>query len=457
MLYTKKIEKVYTYDAVVCGGGFAGFAAAYAAAREGLKVVLVERNTCLGGVGTQGLVNQILGVRLVNKQDYTYTTCVGDVFTQLEKRILAAGGGVDVDSYDRSFHPHGWKPSLSVGLVFDGEQMKYLLEQMLREVGVTVLYGTEVVDVIREGEKLTGIVIHNKSGFAVIEGACFVDATGDADICAFAGCPFMKGDEEGEMAAASLEMHVENVDYEKLTAYMKETDDTRCKALIGPLKESGEWKFPYEIFISVMLTRKDVFMINTIRQVGIDGTDGESLSNAVIDGRRENFELFAVMKKHFPGFENASIRQIAPVVGVRETRRIEGQYTLSVADLMTGKDFEDGIALSSYIWDMPNPKNPSYQPFKGVKRASLYTQIPYRCLLPKGADNLIAVGRCVSVEREALGPVRVMGPCIAMGVAAGIATKHAVAQQNDYGAVDVQKLRADIVSNGGYVDRAQAK
>jgi len=127
MLYTKKIEKVYTYDAVVCGGGFAGFAAAYAAAREGLKVVLIERNSCLGGVGTQGLVNQILGVRLVDKQDFTYTTCVGDVFTQLEKRILAAGGGVDVDSYDRSFHPHGWKPSLSVGLVFDNEKMKYLL------------------------------------------------------------------------------------------------------------------------------------------------------------------------------------------------------------------------------------------------------------------------------------------------------------------------------------------
>lgn len=457
MLYTKKIETVYCYDTVVCGGGFSGFAAAYAAAREGLKVVLVERGNCLGGVGTQGLVNQILGVRLVNKQDYSYTTCVGDVFAQLEKRILAAGGGVDVDSYDRSFHPHGWKPSLSVGLVFDGEQMKYLLEQMLREVGVTVLYGTNIIDIIKEERKLTGVVVHNKSGLAVIEGECFIDATGDADLCAYAGCPFMKGDEEGEMAAASLEMHVENVDYEKLTAYMKETDDTRFKALIEPLKESGEWKFPYEIFISVMLTRKDVFMINTIRQVGIDGTDGESLSNAVIDGRRENFELFAVMKKHFPGFENAAIRQIAPVVGIRETRRIEGQYTLSVADLMTGKDFEDGIALSSYIWDMPNPKNPSYQPFKGVKRASLYTQIPYRCLLPQGADNLIAVGRCVSVEREALGPVRVMGPCIAMGTAAGIATKQAMELSGSYGKVDVEALREKIVSYGGYVDRSQAK
>ena len=456
MLYTKKIETIYTYDTVVCGGGFSGFAAAYAAAREGLKVILVERGNCLGGVGTQGLVNQILGVRLVDKQDFTYATCVGDVFTQLEKRIIAAGGGVDVNSYDRSFHPHGWKPSLSVGLVFDGEQMKYLLEQMLCEVGVQILYGTDVVDVIKEDSKLTGIVVHNKSGFAVIEGECFVDATGDADICAFAGCPFMKGDEEGEMAAVSLEMHVENVDHEKLTAYMKETGDTRFKALIGPLKESGEWKFPYEIFISVMLTRKDVFMINTIRQVGIDGTNGESLSNAVIDGRRENFELFTVMKKHFPGFENAAIRQIAPVVGVRETRRIEGQYTLSVADLMTGKDFEDGIALSSYIWDMPNPKNPSYQPFKGVKRASLYTQIPYRCLLPQGADNLIAVGRCVSVEREALGPVRVMGPCIAMGVAAGIAAKLAM-EQGSYGKVDVEELREKIVSYGGYVDRSQAK
>ena len=335
--------------------------------------------------------------------------------------------------------------------------MKYLLEQMLCEVGVTVLYGTDIIDVIREDRKLTGVVVHNKSGLAVVKGQCFTDATGDADICAFAGCSFMKGDEEGEMAAVSLELHVENVDYEKLTAYMKDTEDTRFKALIAPLKESGEWKFPYEIFISVMLTRKDVFMINTIRQVGVDGTDADSLSNAVIHGRRENFELFQVMKKHFPGFENASIRQIAPAVGVRETRRIAGRYTLSVEDLMTGRDFEDGIALSSYIWDMPNPKNPSYQPYKGVKRASLYTQIPYRSLLPQEVDNLIAVGRCVSVEREVLGPVRVMGPCIAMGTAAGIATKQAMDRQNSYGAVDVQKLRADIVFYGGYVDRSQAE
>lgn len=457
MLYTKNVEKTYTYDTVVCGGGFSGFAAAYAAAREGLKVVLIERNACLGGVGTQGLVNHILGVRSVNKKDFTYTTCVGDVFEKLERRLLADGGAIHVDDIDLSFHPHGWKPSLSVGLIFDNEKMKYLLEQMLCEVGVTILYGTDILDVVKEGNEITGVIVHNKSGMAVIRGECFVDATGDADICALAGCAFLKGDEDGGMAAASLEMHVENVDYEKLTAYMKETDDVRFKALIGPLKESGQWKFPYEIFISVMLTQKDVFMINTIRQVGIDGTDAESLSKAVIDGRRENFELFQVMKKHFPGFENAVIRQIAPAVGIRETRRIVGKYTLSVEDLLTGKDFEDGIALSAYGWDMPNPKHPSYQPFHGIKRASPYTQIPYRCLLPKSVDNLIAVGRCVSVERETLGPVRVMGPCIAMGVAAGIATKQAMECSNNYGAVDVAKLREKIVSYGGYVDRSQPR
>lgn len=455
--YTKRIERYGSYDVVVCGGGFSGFAAAYAAAREGADVILVERNFCLGGVGTQCLVNHLLGARGVNKPSYTYSTCIGDVFDLIEDRILKMGGGVDVDDIDLSFHPHGWKSGLGTGLIFDKEKMKLVLEEMLCEAGVKILYGTDIVDVVKNGTRLCGIVVHTKSGLSVIEGKTFVDATGDADVCALAGCEFMKGDEDGEMAAASLEMHVENVDLEKLTEYMRTTGDDRFRALIAPLKESGEWKFPYEIFISVLLTQKDVFMINTIRQVGIDGTDADSVTRAVLDGRRENFELLKVMRKHFPGFENATVREIASSIGIRETRRVVGEYTLTVADLIEAKDFEDGIALSAYGWDMPNPKNPSYQPYHGVKRKSPYTQIPYRCLLPRGEDNLINVGRSVSAEREVLGPIRVMAPCIAMGVAAGIAS-HTVSKNGEaFKQIDVSALRERIVSYGGLVDRDQIK
>ena len=451
MLYSKNIEIKETYDLVVCGGGFSGFSTAYSAAREGLKVLLVERNASLGGVGTNGLVNHILGERFMDNTEVK--TCVGGLFSKLEEEILKIDGAVDFKKVDLDLPPHGWISTLGIGLIFDKEKMKLLLEQMLISVGVKILYMTDIVDVITQDDTISGIVVHNKSGLYCIKAKYFADATGDADVCEMSGVETYKGDEEGGLAAASLEMHLENVDYNELNAYMQNTRDIRFKAIIEDLKEKGLWKFPYEIFISVMLTEKDTFMINTIRQVGIDGTNAKSINQAIIDGRKENFELFEVAKKYFPGFKNARIREIAPVIGIRETRRIKGEYTLTVEDLITGKDFEDSIALSGYGWDMPNPKKPSYQPFHGVAKKSHITQIPYRCLLPKGVSNLITVGRCISVEREVLGPIRVMGPCIAMGEAAGIATALAFENNTAYNKLNTDELRQKIVLNGGFVDR----
>lgn len=454
MLYRKEIPEGKHASLVVCGGGFAGFAAAYSAARQGVKTLLIERNGCLGGTGTQGLVNHILGERLY-QPDNTYKTCIRGLFSELERRLLAADGGLDVDRIDLSLPPHGWYGGLGVGLIFDHEKMKLLLEEMLLEVGAKLLYYTDIIDVVREKNRITGVIVHSKSGLSLIRGDCFIDATGDGDVAALAGCAFEKGNEEGGMAPASLEMHVENVDSEQLIAYMRKTRDLRFRNLIGPLREQGIWNFPYEIFISVMLTRKDVFMINTIRQVGVDGTDAGSLTAATIDGRRENFELLAVMREHFPGFRNASIRQIAPVIGIRETRRIVCEYMLSVQDLIDGVTFPDSIAVSGYGWDLPHPKRPSDQPMLGQKRKSEFTELPYRCLIPKGVDNLLAAGRCIGVERDVSGVMRVMGPCIAMGEAAGIAAALSLGSGCPLREVDAGKLRAEIISHGGITDISQ--
>ena len=257
------------------------------------------------------------------------------------------------------------------------------------------------------------------------------------------------------MTPCSSEMHVENVDAEQLTAYMRETRDFRFKRLINPLIEQGIWKFPYEIFISVMLTRSDVFMINTIRQVGIDGTNTASLTAGTIDGRRENYELLDVMRKYFPGFGNARVRQIAPLIGIRETRRIDCEYALSVRDLIDGTRFPDSIAVSAYGWDLPHPKKPSLQPLHGVKRKSDFTELPYRCLVPKDIGNLLTVGRCIGVERDVSGVMRVMGVCIAMGEAAGIAAALSIADNCPFNKVDTDMLRKLIYSRGGITDISQ--
>lgn len=455
MLYSKQIDIKETYDAVICGGGFSGFAAAYSAAREGLQTVLIERGSSLGGVGTDGLVNHILGERYY--EDGKAKTCIAGLFAQIEDALIQSGDGIDYHTVDLELPPHGWKKSLGVGFIFDKDKMKLLLEQMLIGMGVHILYMTQIVDVIRQDGKLEGVIVHNKSGLYGIAGKYFVDATGDADICAMAGLETHKGDESGGLAAASLEMHIENVDWEILTEYMRTTGDVRFTNLIDDLKVRGIWHFPYEIFISVMLTKKDVFFINTIRQVGIDGTDAHSLTQGILQGRQECYELLQIAKAHFPGFQNATMRQIAPAIGIRETRRIIGEYTMTIEDLLAGTSFDDSIALSGYGWDMPNPKNPSYQPFHGVVRKHRSTQIPYRCLVPKGICNLITAGRCISVEREALGPVRVMAACIATGEAAGIATALALAEDTAYNKVDTDTLRQKIVAYGGLVDRQSIK
>lgn len=451
MIYSVDIKNRYDCDIAVIGGGFSGFAAAYSAAREGMKVILVEGNGAIGGVGTGGLVNHILGVRAFEGDNYR--TCVKGIFSEIERRLVERGKAVDVKTVDHTLPPHGWKRSLGIGLVFDNEEMKLLLEEMLSEVGVRVMYYTRFLDAVKKEGRIESAVIHNKSGFSLLCAKSFVDATGDGDLCSLCGEKMNFGDEEGGVAAASLEMHVENVDHVVLREYMAATGDVRFKAIIERLRQQGIWNFPYDIFISVMMNSSDVFMINTIRQVGIDGTDGESLTRGTIEGRAENYKLLEIMRAHFPGFKNARIRQIAPNIGIRETRRLEARYNLSVKDLVEGRRFEDSIAVSGYGWDLPDPKRPSLQKYHDTVKKARFTEIPYSSLLPRKTENLIAVGRCIGCEREVLGVVRVMGPCIAMGEAAGIAA--AIAPNGAYGSVDVKALKQKIKEYGGVTDADQ--
>ena len=448
MLYTKTIGKEQTtYDLIVCGGGMSGFATAFCAAEEGLNVILIERGTCIGGTCTQGLVNHILGGRTY--ENGKLVTGIGGLYARLEKILLKNATAVDVNTIDMTNPPQGWYPNLAAGVAVNGEKLKLILEQMLLENKVKILYNTDIIDVVKDDNgKLQGVVVHNKKGLYCIEGKYFADATGDADICGFADSPYMIGDENGGVAPSSLELHVDNIDVDELSEYMKKTDDRRFRKIIPSLREQGIWDFPYEIFISVMLTEKDVFMINTNRMVGIDGLDADSLTQGIIEARKENFKLLDIMRKYFPGFKNARIRNVASMFGVRESRRIVGEYVLTVDDLAEEKNFNDAIAYSVYGWDLPDPKKPSHQPHF-QKHKSLYTPIPYRCLLPQKVDNLIAVGRCISVERPVLGPLRVMGPCIAMGEAAGYATKLAISNNVKYKDVDIERLKERIIEKGG--------
>jgi len=444
-----KVELSGEYDLVVCGGGPSGCAASLAAARQGLKVLLIENQGQLGGTGTSGLVSHWLGGRKSNGE-----WVVGGIFKELAEDAAQSGFALIPQLDGKKYQVHGWLKGLIAGIPFDPFGMTYLYDRKIKEAGVDVLFFTHFTDVTVKKNKITHIHFHNKSGAGSVATKAVVDATGDADVAFMSKCSYEKGrPEDGMMTPTTLQFHVCNVDQDELEEYITENNSPRLKEIISDLRQKGIWKFPYEIFISVQLNEKGVMMINTSRLVGFDGTDAKSLTELMMQGRKESFELLDIMQKHIPGFKNARIKCIASQAGIRETRRINGVYKLTVDDLLEGKSFDDIIGYSGYGWDLPDPKSPSKQDMHDKKiKSPDKTPIPYRIMLPDKISNLICTGRMVSVERQVLGPLRVMAPCMAMGEAAGIASIEVCREGVSYSAVSVDQLRDKLRNCGAIID-----
>lgn len=399
------------YDVVVCGGGPSGTSAALAAARAGATTLLIEGMGQLGGMGVSGMVSEWLGGDN------------GGIFHEFATEAIKQGIA----------RPSNWGPA------FDPFAMAHYLDKKMADAGVDVLLLTQAVDVRVADARITHVVIFNKSGLAAVPARAVVDATGDADVAARSGCKTIKGREpDGLMTPTSLIFHVDNVDEAALNAHFRKQGD-RLLGQIRQLTEAGEWPFPYNRFITRKLNEDGVWMVNTVRLVGIDGTDGRSKSEGMVRGRGEALKLMEIFRKHVPGYEKARIKAVAPLLGVRETRRIVARYVLTAKDLADGKEFDDIIGYSSWGSDIPDPRHPSVNPDRLQRRGR--TPVPYRVMVPEPIGNLICPGRAVSVDRVVLGSIRVMSPCMAMGEAAGQAAAMTVTGNLSFRDVDAQSLR----------------
>lgn len=438
-----------TADLIVCGGGPAGLAAALSAAREGLRVLLVERSAQLGGMGSIGLVSHWLGGRTRDCAHWV----VGGLFKQLCLETEKLGVSViprGEDFAHETYTPYGAFKRLLHGIPFDPFDMAPCLEDKLLRAGVRLLYQTQAVDAAVQDGRLTHVVLSGKNGLHAATAPAFVDATGDADLAAFAGCAFKKGAEaDGMLSPVSVMFQLDGVDEAALMAYIRAEDDPRCRKLIARLREQGEELFNYAIMIFVKMTRPGQFMVNGRSFPDVDGTDERDRTRALVEDRRRIAETLRLFRRHFPGLRDARIRAVASDLGVRETRRIDGEYRLSVEDVIAAKTFPDTIGLTPYGWDLGNRKGE--QPMHGVTKPDI-VPIPYRILVPRGIGNLVCPGRAVSVDRDVLGPVRVMAPVMAMGEAAGMAAAQVVKKGIPFRAIDAEALREGLLKQGAILE-----
>ena len=458
MEFSFQAKDVAAVDVRVAGGGPAGCAAAIAARRRGLSVLVVEATSALGGMATSGQVAHWLGGRSPGGR-----WVVGGLFRELAEGAVADGCAIfPAMPAGQTYQPYAWLPWFIHGVPLDPYRLVPFLERKLADEGVMFRYETRVVGARMENGRLSHVVTHGKEGFASIPVRCVIDATGDADVAALAGCPVQVGRDGDHLTTpASLTFHLSHVDHVALQQTIETSRSPKFRELIRRLRASGEWPFPCDIFISVKGLAEDEAMINTTRLLCVDGLDAASRTKAYVDGRREGLRMLDIFRRHFPGFAHAQLKSVAPLLGVRESRRIVGTFALGVADLSAGTEFPDTIGFSMYGWDLPDPKRPSVQPlvdesgggFVNKVRKGLATPIPFRIMVPRKCGNLLCPGRAVSVERDVLGPLRVMAPCMAMGEACGVAAEQ-IAAGTANAAVDVARVRAILRANGCIVDAA---
>lgn len=442
-------------DVLVVGGGTAGAVAGIAAAREGAATLVVEQFGWLGGSQTGALVTPMMP----NHVDGAPLNAGIDA--EICDRLIALRqSGVWRDGN------RGW---------FNPESLKYLLERMSVEAGTQLLYYTFVEDALVENGALRGVVVVNKAGRARILARRVIDATGDADLARRAGVPCESGEADtGRNQPFSARFLLGHVDLARFAAFLRslgrhevmEAAEGSDVALVhtamvwgggwtlepifrqavadGVLHESdGNY---FQIF--TMAGRPGELAFNCPRITGdVDGTDPFHLTRAQVLGREITHRYLDFCRRYLPGCEDAYLVLTAPMVGVRESRRIRGEYYLTVEDVFGGRKFADAICRNNYPLDVHrDPKDP--KPSLVELPPGEYHEVPYRCLVPLGVDDLLVAGRCLSASFEAQSSVRVQPNCRAMGQAAGLASVMSLRQNVPPRALDGVALRAALRARG---------
>jgi FAD dependent oxidoreductase len=443
---------------LVVGGGPAGLGAALGAADAGARVILVERYGFLGGNATAALVMPLMsfhtqraaferadGAKLFPTDHGPGEPVVAGALARLLSHLIAAGGAIT--------------PGPATGYVvpFDPELLKLSALELLDEAGVQFLFHAFASGVLADAQ-LRGVVFETKSGPIVIRARAIVDCTGDGDIAAAAGARFEVGREsDGLVQPMTLMFRMVDFDRMGFEAYVREHPDQWRGVhglwdLIRQAAAAGELDLPREDILFFGTPHPREVSVNSTRVTGVLGTDVFDWSYAEWQSRSQLRQIVQFLRRRVPGFERAYLAQSGVHAGVRETRRIRGDYRLTADDVLSARQFDDVVARGSYPVDIHNPKG-SGTVLKRLPEGAAY-DIPLRCLLPEGIDNLMVAGRCLSGSHEAHSSYRVMPIAMATGQAAGVCA--AIATQNDIPprTVPAPDVQAELIRQGADLHRA---
>lgn len=449
-MYTLKPKQIplnQSYDVIVVGGGPAGCTAAVAAAREGAKALLIEATGSLGGMGTSGLVPA--WCPFSDKEKVVYQGLAERIF-ELSKKSSEHVNKTDVD----------WVP-------VNPEALKRIYDDLMLEFGVDVLFNTTLSDVdADENGVVNALIVSNKQGLCAYSAKTYVDASGDADLTAWAGGKFEYGEDGGQPMPSTHCFSLSNVD---IYAYLY---SSKYGMKTGGMHPNNENSFTHKLPTDERYPDiPDTHLCNNIigpSTIGfnaghifsVDSTNPVSVSKALMTGRKIAEQYRDALASYFPeAFGNSFLVSTASLLGIRESRRIVGDYTLTVDDYLSKATFPDEICRNSYYLDIHYTKEELEKKAKGEidddKRCARYGPgeshgIPYRSLLPKGIKNVVVAGRSISCDKRIQGSVRVMPVCLAMGEAAGIAAVYAANDNCDVHAVNTDKLRQRLREFGAY-------
>jgi hypothetical protein len=430
-------------DVVVAGGGPGGVGAAIAAARTGAKTIIVERFGCFGGTWTSGLLSAIMPWPFVR-----------GIFAEIARRLNEAGAWIYWKEMDISQlgHPGDratWDEALGCGAMYDAETAKIVLDQMIIEAGVRPLFFAQLVGVVREGERISAIIIESKEGRFAITGSWFIDSSGDGDLAAMAGVPFEMGRAlDGTVQPMTMIFKMTGVDDERVQAHLVASPSFEKEMKAAHAR--GELNL-VNLGVNIRrCPRKGEWAFNSVRVIGKNGTKLQDVTDAMIEGRRQVMETVRFVRKHIPGFENATLSETADHIGVRETRRIVCDYTITADDILQVPSFDDAIARGDWYVDIHNPVGGGTQHIHPP--AGKFYEIPYRSIRARGMNNLLVASRCIDCTHEAHAAIRVTSQIVAIGegagTAAGLCSKLGLRSTRD---LDATKLRETLRAGGAFV------